>query len=463
VTASTPPTPAEPDFSPVGTLIDALAGWLPLQRWWAGGARPVASITVEHDHEIFTSDDVHVRDLVLAVDHRGDVIRYQVPVTLLKVPDDSREHCLIGICTEGVVYDALHEPTGAWAFLALAAGQLQVAAPVSGTNRCEIDATLPGRWVGVEQSNTSVVYGDTHVLKAYRRLWPGTSPDLEVGLALTLAGADVSPEPLAWITGEIGGEATTLALVQSWLRGATDGWRLAVASVRDLFAEGDLHADEVGGDFAGDAFRLGAATARMHAALAAALPVELEPVEIVRATSQHMHERLDAALMEVSELAPRAQGLRRIFDAVATLPTGMPVQRIHGDLHLGQVLRTGHGWSIIDFEGEPSKPLEKRTGMASPLRDVAGMLRSLDYAAHSLLMEQPDRTFRAHQWVDRNRSAFCDGYASTGGSDPREHAVLLRAVEADKAVYEVVYEARHRPSWLPIPLAGVTRLVEGQP
>jgi maltokinase len=192
------------------------------------------------------------------------------------------------------------------------------------------------------------------------------------------------------------------------------------------------------------------------------LPSRVADAEENAATAKQMHERLDAALEVVPELAPYAEDLRSAYDALAALPAGVPVQRIHGDFHLGQVLRTDAGWVLIDFEGEPARPLSERVALMSPLRDVAGMLRSFDYAAQHLLAEQPTvpaLEYRAGEWAQRNRDAFCAGYAHAAGRDPREDGVLLRAFELDKAVYEVVYEARNRPTWLPIPLGSIERLV----
>jgi maltokinase len=238
--------------------------------------------------------------------------------------------------------------------------------------------------------------------------------------------------------------------------------------VRDLFAEADLHADEVGGDFASESHRLGVATAEVHDSLAHEFPTETwGPGQLVELAAA-MRRRLDAAVGVVADLAPHREALDAVFAAVAEVDEPVRVQRIHADYHLGQTLRTVRGWKIVDFEGEPAKPLSERIRPDSRWRDVAGMLRSFDYAAHAVEAdveeEGPQIAYRANEWAERNRAAFLAGYIEASEGTPEStgltpgQEVLLRAYEVDKAVYETVYEARNRPTWLSIPLAAIARL-----
>jgi maltokinase len=197
----------------------------------------------------------------------------------------------------------------------------------------------------------------------------------------------------------------------------------------------------------------------VHTDLATALGSSPAPPGYLDDVADRMHHRLDTVLAQVPEMATRETALRAAFDAVRTLGP-VPIQRIHGDLHLGQVLRSVSGWMLIDFEGEPMAPLAERIAPASALRDVAGMLRSFDYAANHMPLGDADphqRAAVATEWATRNQDAFCEGYAQIG-PDPREQAVLLRAFELEKAVYEVGYEHHNRPAWQTIPLTAILQM-----
>ena len=446
-------------------LEELLRDWLPDQRWFGGKGRELSAVRVESETALPGEHDVRLTVVeVQALD--GGTDRYQLLVGRRTGELEHRlVHAVIGEADGATAYDAVHDPVAAGILLGLLArgGEL---GPLRFTNLAELDPALPSRVLGTEQSNTSIVYDDAAILKLFRRLQPGVNPDLEVTRALSAAGSAHIASPLAWVEGDVAGELTTLGLLQVFLRGASDGWAMATASVRDLFAEGDLHADEVGGDFAAEAERLGAATAEVHRLMAEALPTGTAGPEETAATVRQLEERVAAAVTVVPELEPHAAALRAAYAEVGRRTAPVAVQRVHGDYHLGQVLRTQDGWVLLDFEGEPARPLAERRALMSPLRDVAGMLRSFDYAARSLLAErasvggaEPQLAYRATEWAERNRAAFCAGYAGTAGADPRDEAALLRAFELDKAVYEVVSVARHRPASLPIPLAAVERLV----
>jgi maltokinase len=437
------------------SLAELLRQWLPRQRWFAGKGHPVTGLSVVSSTELYPG----CLHLLIRTEHLGGSDPegpgtpppddcYQLLLGAREVLPPRLAPAFIGRPSAGPladlsVYDAFHDPDAAGLLLERlrtpgAAGPLLFERDPQVTVPCG----LAPRLLDTEQSNSSLVYGDSFILKVFRRVQPGINPDLEVPWALARQGCTRVPAPAAWFGTSQPREAT-LGVLQPFLRDASDGWTLALQSLTS------------GGEFTEEAYELGRATAEIHVALAAALPVRAPSPLQHRQLAAAMSERLDTTARSVPELRPYAAGLRSAFDALAALDAAIrPAQRIHGDLHLGQVLRAGPQWSVIDFEGEPARPLTERRRLQSPVRDVAGMLRSFDYAARSRKPWRPE-------WAQRCREAFCAGYAAAAAWDPREEPELLRAYETDRAVYEVLYEARHRPDWLPVPMAAVGRLAEG--
>jgi maltokinase len=456
-------------------IEDALATWLGDQRWFAGKGQSLRDLAIVADTEL-VSGDPELRHLIVAVSHGTAVDYYQVLVGLRRRLPARLKHARIGPSGDGrQAYDALHDADLTKPLLAgIAAGSEIGSLRMRAIPGARFDAGRDSLVLGSEQSNTSLVYGEESILKVFRRLSPGPNPDLEVTTALARLGSPQVAEPLGWIETRLEGVPTSLAILSRYLRLATDGWTIAATSVRDLYAavgdasdrdqndrsaEGSpadrVRAADAGGDFAGEARRLGIATAQVHADLAAAFGTDELGTDAAGELTERMYRKLDLAVAAVPELAKHVDMISDAFSELAKLSGPFPVQRVHGDYHLGQVLRTETGWVVLDFEGEPATPLAQRRARSSPLRDVAGMLRSFDYAARHQLIGHPGQAALsdvARDWVRRNASAFCVGYAEAGGLDPVANQVLLRALQLDKAVYEVLYEARHRPSWLPIPL-----------
>ena len=443
----------------VMTFAETLAGWLPRQRWFAGKGTPITALAVTEETTLVAGDP-GLRHLTVAVSQATGTDSYQLFLGLRADLPDWLEHVRIGPADVDLTgYDGLHDPSLAAVLLeAMAAGTS--IGPLCFAHRpgAQIDTGLESLVLTAEQSNTSLLFGEDAILKVFRRLSPGPNPDLEVPDALAGLGSRHVAAPLGWVTAQTKGLPTVLAVLSSYLQNAVDGWSLAATSVRDLYASGATSAAQAGGDFAGEAERLGEATAEVHRDLASAFGTQELPAQAYHDMSARMLDRLDHAVDAVPELAACGRQLRAAFAEVATLTDPLEVQRIHGDYHLGQVMRTHSGWVLLDFEGEPAVPLPQRRARYPALRDVAGMLRSLDYAARFQLVRQEDAgrvTAAAVDWARRNQAAFCAGYARAGGADPGKHGILVRALTLDKAVYEVMYEARNRPSWLPIPLGSI--------
>lgn len=431
------------------------AEWLSHQRWYAGRHRTIAAA----EPVVVTPlrDDLDHVILEVTFTDGGSHELYQVIVGWDHAPADEFERvAMIGADNGRIAYDALFDEHADQFLLHLIAD----GARVGGLRFVpEPDALLPydtpARVADAEQSNTSVIFSRAAIFKLYRRIRPGINPDLELNRVLARAGCEHVAKLLGAIEGSQDGQILSLGMVTAFAENAAEGWAMATASARDLFAEGDLHPDEVGGDFAAESHRLGEAVANVHQILARELGTAPSA-----APMKEMTERLSAATDVVPELAEVADAVLDRYEAAAD--ERVSVQRVHGDLHLGQALRTPETWLLIDFEGEPGQPMPARRRPDSVLRDVASVLRSYEYAAYQPLVGEPlddQLTYRAREWIDRNEDAFLAGYAEVAGFDPREQLPLLAAYELDKAVYEAAYEAKHRPSWSWIPRQSIDRLL----
>jgi maltokinase len=321
------------------------------------------------------------------------------------------------------------------------------------------------RPMGAEQSNSSIVLDDRIALKAYRRLGAGPNPELEVLRFLTERGFENIAALRGWYahTGRL--IDATLGIAQEFVPGSTDGWDLALEDLRSAPRR-----------FVERARELGDVTGRLHTALAsdatdpAFAPEETsaESLGLLNATVDEEIEQVFLDLPDdVPELAPirgRGQEVRERLNLLTTVGSAGRVIRHHGDYHLGQVLRGGDGrWVVLDFEGEPARTLVERRRKRSPLRDVAGMLRSFAYAASAsrILYDTP----APDGWEDEVRGAFLEGYLASADQrllPPGQAAVerLIAVFELEKAVYELRYELDNRPDWALIPVAGILRLLE---
>ncbi|GAB3465149.1 maltokinase N-terminal cap-like domain-containing protein [Kineococcus endophyticus] len=445
-------------------IAELLRTWAPAQRWFAHKGVAVHVERVERT----PLDEGGVAQLVALTVRAGDGddaprTVYSVPISVRPSPDPDLVAALVGELPDvdgapAWIYDGPHDPTWTRALLTLVASEEGAGSRTVGVNGHSAEGGLPvpaGARTKVltgEQSNTSIVVsadvGETPLIaKVFRVLSAGDNPDVVVQTALADAGCARVPRPAGWVDGrwtapDGSAAAGHLAHVTEFLAGSQDAWRVATAAVG------------AGEDFTEQARELGRATAEVHAVLATELPTEPATPARLAAVADGLLERVAWACAAVPQLHEVAAAARERVDAVRHVQDAPPLQRVHGDYHLGQVLHSdARGWVLLDFEGEPLRPLAERSLPDLALRDVAGMLRSFDYAASTVA--DPG------SWGPDCRTAFLDGYTAVVGADPRTggQAVLLAALELDKALYEVVYEARNRPDWLRIPLDAVHRLL----
>jgi maltokinase len=435
-----------------GALLGLLPSYVARQRWYSGEGPP-RSLAVRRSACLGGPESSPGRLLWAIV--AADGSDYQLLVA--ERPEGEgrervkgHEEALIGTGGGHFYYDAAVDPEMAAVYLRAASG---------GSERA-----TRARLIGGEQSNTSIVFDERLVLKIFRRLRAGPNPDAEVTSALAERGFRHVARPLLrWQE-----EGRDLAFGEEYLAGGTDGWALALTSLRDYYAtastEDSTHPGLSGGDFAAEAARLGQVTAEMHLALAGAYPaasdLRSEWPEMVRSLEREVRELVGELSSEATSLFAR---LRQVADPG-------PALRVHGDFHLGQVMRTDSGWYVLDFEGEPNRPLEERSRPTSVMRDVAGMLRSLDYAARFALGERAEGPASYLEplrdaWLERNSAAFLRGYYETKGIDellpPRveEREAVRAAFELEKALYELRYELDFRPQWVRLPRAALAKLL----
>jgi len=447
-------------------LVPLLLEYLPHQRWFAAKGQQLELSSIDIAHRTTVAEnyyDADIEQVLFTVATATGPQLYQMWIGWCWQVPERIAHAIIGAVDGRTAYDALSDANVSRLLLEAIEQNRDFGDNLRASREPDavIDTGAEGLVIGAEQSNTSIVYGHASILKVFRRLEPGPNPDAEIHRALHAVGSTHIAQPLGEFVGLVDGQQTTLALLTEFFANSAEGWAMATSSVRDLMSEGDLRADEVGGDFAAESHRLGEAVAAVHADLARAFGTNIAPHDELTKILDEMRAEANAAADLVPSLAEHRPAIMAAFDRASDHAAGINLQRIHGDLHLGQVLRTLTGWSIIDFEGEPSKPLEVRRAMHSPLKDVAGMLRSFDYAARGQVISphtDAQHRYRAAEWAERNRTSFCDGYAAVAGTDPRLAGSLLRAFELDKAIYEVVYEHGHRPLWETIPLQAVVAL-----
>jgi maltokinase len=449
--------------------LPALSEWIVAQRWFASKTREVASIEIVDAVPLRAESPLLLLCLIEARFPAGTHETYQVPLGLRPTGEGWTQRVILEV-GGWTVYDALADAAHGRELLhrmrsntELQSGQDEFIFRWAESAGAGLGGTVDVRPIGVEQSNSSIVFGEDLILKAFRRVEPGVNPELELLRFLSARGFPHIAPLAGWY--EVEGRLidATLGILQEYLAGARDGWELALD---ELVSDPDGLLDRLEA--------LGAVVGELHSALAsdagnpafAADEPSTEALSILTADVDEQIERVFLDLPDTEAVAPiagRGQDVRERLAALSNVGVGGRVIRTHGDLHLGQTMLTDRGWVILDFEGEPARPLPERRLKRSPLRDVAGMLRSFSYATAG------SRLLRGHEppdsWEEHARARFLDGYETRVDRNllpPGQQATdrLLAVFELEKAVYELRYELNNRPDWVSIPVAGIVRLLE---
>jgi trehalose synthase-fused probable maltokinase len=446
---------------------DALLEHIRSRRWFGSKSEEVTHASVLASALVRDKSPLMVVAIIEIRFQAGTHDLYQLLLGF-RPEDEGWEQDAVTHAEGWVVYDALSDPVLAIEMVKLIRDDTTVPA-----DEGEIDfrpADLKGvppeipapRPVGVEQSNSSVVYGDALILKTYRRLEAGLNPELELLRFLTLRRFANVAALSGWYSYSSRVLEATLGILQEYVPNAIDGWELAVAELERAPEEfltrlhalgevsGDLHA-VLGSDSTDPDFSPEEPSAEALALLTATIDEEIEAIF--------------RDLPEIEAVEPirgRGEEVRERLRLISNVGAPGKVIRTHGDYHLGQVIWDGRHWIVLDFEGEPARPLRERRQKRSPLRDVAGMLRSFAYAVSAV-------QFRGVEvqadWEDRARNEFLAGYFEKVDRNlipPGRDATLklLVVFELEKAVYELRYELNNRPDWVQIPVAGIMRLLE---
>jgi maltokinase len=455
---------------------ESLREWIQVQRWYASKSRSVAAVEMV-ERVVLREEPLLLLTLVQTRFATGTHELYQLPLGIRAAGDASARGGhdgpsgseLIARIDDYDVYDALADPGQVRELLRRIAASDEIETEEGRFSFQRVDGFVdvaddgPARLMGVEQSNSSVVFEDRLVLKAFRKLEPGVNPELEMLRFLTLHGFEHIAPLQGWYEYDGQALAATLGVVQTYLPDAIDGWELAldeITSRPEAFLE---RLDS-----------LGEVTAEMHNVLAsdsgdpAFSPEEpsQEALGLLTATVDEDIERIFVRLPDDERVAPiagRGQDVRERLAARTQIGSGGRVIRTHGDYHLGQTLSTPRGWVIIDFEGEPGRALPERRQKRSPLRDVASMLRSFAYVTSAVELLRGQRA--PQDFEQRARSRFLGRYLER--VDPTllpageaQVTNLLSIYELEKAIYELQYELDNRPDWVTIPVAGISRLLE---